>query len=934
MQRFAKTIATILVAAVAADAGMADERDSAATDTSEVIEQIIVTGSRIPRDEYVSPSPTVRVESVEIEKSGALLVSRFLNQLPQVDPAVGAGTGNNFGGETTLNLRALGASRTLVLLNGRRYPAQGMNNASNLAAIPPVLIDRIEIVTGGASAVYGSDAIAGAVNFLLRDDFEGVEANLQYGVTERGDGREYGMSAGFGSAFAASRGYLAVFADYFDRSVIFQDARSFSRTQIISDDTSGELVQFGSFASDAASIAGVGPFYTFEPDGTPRLYVEPDDRFSLSPYNPLQTPMTRKSAALFAHYDVGDHARVKLESSVVQSQPTQLVADEFFRFVDINVDRPDIAPEFQQLLTNSADPDGDGIGRVFLARTFSPERGTGTVDHSSEFQRALLRFESNDGQRSWHVDGSYANTVRDTRARNDLSFSRIQQGLLVDSATGSCFDPSDGCVPVNPFGAGNLSAAASEFIGLPGSGFSEDSNELHLTAGFGGAAFERPAGAIQYAAGAEYRHFDFRNTFPNDNLQSGDSLFFGNGVSPTRGSIIVRELYAEARLPTFANRNGGNGVDIHAGARVSDYSTFDDAVWTWKIGIDWQVAGALRLRAMRQRAVRAPGMAELFQGQNFAFTDFDFGPIHDQCSASRDPVGNGLAELCVAQGIPADQIGTFEAAPFPLAVSFASNRNLVPESADTFTAGVVWQSPRLSAAIDYFRIEIDDAIATADHVDMARLCFLSRNPQGQACQTLTRGPSGDFDAALITFINSAVATSEGVDLTVHANWPLQRSALRASLLASHYLEAGAQGTPLLPFLDCAGRFGGFCGLFAYQGAVPDWRATFGVAYERGPLGADLTWRYTGSMRNAENAARAIAGLPAANLAVPNVPSTNYFDLTFTWHFNDTYKVVTGIENLLDEAPPLLGSASREANTDPTTWDVLGRRYFVRLTIGY
>ena len=910
---------------------------------SQPIETIIVTGSRIPRRDFFAISPIVTLDRTELELSGTTEIKTLLNDLPQVDPTVDAGTSNAFGGESFVNLRALGANRTLVLLNGRRYPSQGLSGAVDLNALPPVLIDRVEIITGGASAVYGSDAIAGAVNFILRKDFAGLESNLQYGQTSRGDGDQYSVNLAYGTPFAGDRGNVAVFVDYFQRTEIFQDARGFSQHNLISDDDTGELRVFDSFASAAGSIAGIGPFYTFEPDGTPRLFVEPDDRFSLAPFQPLLAPTERYSANAFGHYDTSGSVRTRFELNYAKSLPTQMVADELFQFIDVNVDRPDIAPEFRDLLVREADPDDDGLATIFLGRTFSPERGPGTVEHESEFWRALVGIEGEWGDDwHWRADASYASNDRETRAINDISVSRVRQGLLVDPATGECMDTSRSCVPVNPFGAGNLSDAAAEFITLPGTGFAESSTETFLTAEARGSPISLPAGGLGLALGAEYRRFRFENTFPNDNLRGDDSLFFPFGVTPTGGTISVSEALAEARVPLLRERGWANYLGLDAGVRASNYNILDEVVWTWKLGFEWQFTEGLRMRAMRQRAIRAPGVSDLFQGPNLALTDLELGPSYDQCSASRDPVGNGLAELCIAQGIPADQIGVFEAGFFPVEVTIASNPEAQPEEADTLSAGFVWQSgigAGLSASVDYFKIEIDDALATVDQRDLVRLCFLSRDPNDFACRSFTRAPTGDIGTAVSTVINSAVATSEGIDFALSTGWdapaPVGGSAgFNLSLLATHYLEVGSQGSVFLPFQNCAGKFGAFCGLSSYQGAVPDWRATMRITYASDRFAASLRWRYVGELTNAEAEFRHINNQPPPVLAVPSVSSTSYFDLTFGWDFGENVSLHLGIDNVLDEDPPLLGNAARDANTDPTTYDILGRRYFLRAKLSY
>ncbi len=945
MWRSVPKAVVLLIGATFVSIVQADEVAEAADNSNEIIEQIVVTGSRIPRRDFFATSPIVTLDRTELELSGVSEIKTLLNDLPQVDPTIDAGTSNSFGGESFVNLRGLGSNRTLLLLNGRRYPSQGSNGSVDLNAVPPVLIDRIEVITGGASAVYGSDAIAGAVNLILRKDFSGFESNMQFDVTDRGDAEKYSIDMVYGMPLAGGSGNLVLFADYFRRTEVSQDARSFSQSNIVSNDQTGELFQFDSFASASSSIAGIGPFYTFEPDGRPRLFVEPDDRFSLAPFKLLLAPMERYSANAYGRYELSGGMAARFEFNYAHSLPTQKVADEFFRFVDVNVDRPDLAPEFRQLLASDADADGDGIGTVFLGRTFSPERGPATVDYTSDFWRGLFGIDGEmRGDWRWSADISYASNDRDSVSPNDISISRIEQGLLVDPLTGGCIDPSRGCVPVNPFGVGNLSAAAAEFITLPGTAFTESSTETFATATFSGSPLHFKAGDLDVAIGAEYRRFHFENSFPNDNLQSGDSLFFGIGFSPTDGTISVGEVFAESRVPIISDVPWADYLGLDVGVRASDYNILGEIVWTWKAGLEWQVTDGVRVRAMRQHAIRAPGMADLFQQVNFGFTDIELGPTYDECSASRDPVGNGLADLCIAQGIPAGQIGVFEAGPFPVAVSITSNPEAQPEKAGTVSAGIVWQAAGtagLSASVDYFRIEIEDALATADHMDLVRLCFLSRDPNDPTCRTFTRAASGDIDTAMITVINAALATSEGIDFALNFRREVGGPAfgggsasISLALLATHYLEAGSQGSALLPFLDCAGKFGAFCGLARYRGAVPDWRATTRVSYETGPLAASLRWSHVGAMTNAETEFRSLNGQAAPVLAVPQLSAVNYFDLTFAWDVSDSLSLTLGAENLFDEDPPLLGSAARDANTDPTTYDILGRRYFLRASLRY
>ena len=914
-----------------------------AQDDDKTIEEIVVTGSRIARRDYVAASPVVTLDQREFSLTGTTEVRNLLDDLPQADPV--AGTSNGSFGAAGVNLRGMGDFRTLVLLNGRRLVPWGIFGSPDLNPLPPVMIERVEIISGGASAVYGSDALAGAINFILRDDFDGFETSLQYDVTDRGDGDTYKLDIAFGTPFADGRGNLALFGDYYDRSTVFQDERSFSRNPLSSDDDTGAIIPDTSLVSGAGAIYGdLGvDFYTFDPDGSPRLFVDPDDRFNSASTNALRAPMERFSVNALGHYDMDNDVRVYFEASFSHSAPQQRRSDVYADFVEVNIDRPDISPALASLLSSNYDPDGNGIAEIFLLKRFTSDTGEAIKFNDRDFARAMIGFEGGfDSGWKWSTDFSHSSTDRDMRVSNDSSVSRIQQGMLVDPITGDCFDVSNGCVPVNPFGEGNLTQAAVEFFALTDTTADEQVREQVFNATFHPPAIELWAGDLNTAMGVEYRRNESSFT-PSESILSGDSLFFGSDVAST-GVISVKEAFAEARLPLLTDVVGSKYLGVEAGVRVSDYNTLDDDVWTWKFGGEWQVTEGFRLRAMQQRAIRAPNVAELYQDSIFFGYFFGLGPHYDQCSASRDPVDNGLAELCIAQGIAADQIGVFEADFYPTEISFSSNPDLQPEEADTLTAGLVWQPEwidGLAASADYFQIEIDPAIGAVYSADLTTLCFIVRDPNDPFCRSISRGPSGDISEVRTSFQNAAVARAEGIDFALEYNWDADSWALfdgganfDLSLIATYFLEAGTQGSPLAPFLDCAGKFGTLCNDWIFSGALPDLRMNTRLTYHSGPLTASLRWERIGNVVNSETEIREVSGRPPPLLAVPRVPATDYLDLTFEAAFGEYYDLSFGAVNLTDKQPPFLGSANQEANTDPHTYDILGRRYFLRITVRY
>lgn len=905
-----------------------------------LVEEILVTGTRLSRSDYFSTSPLYSVDRTEMDLAGNNEIRKLINDLPQVDPGVGGGSGNDpFGAR--VNLRALGDLRTLVLLNGRRFADAGIFGAPDLNALPSALVERVEVITGGASAVYGSDAIAGVVNFILRDDFDGFETSVQYDLTDHGDGDTVNIDVAYGTGFAAGRGHVALFGNYYDRSVVYEDARSFSRVPLTGDDDTGEIVSDASFVTGAGVLEGrLGTsLFTLNNDGTPRLFVDPDDRFNDSAENALLAPMQRISFSFFGHYYLSADLRTDFEFLFSRSEPEQRRADSFARFVDVNVDRPDIAPELGALLAGRYDSDGDGIASTFLLRRFTEERGPVVLKHRRDFFRAVAGVEGTLSEGwAWRADYSYSSSDLDQIISNDTSASRVQQGLLVAPVTGGCVDPSRGCVPVNPFGAGNLSTTAAAFIGLPEHETDQDVVEQIVNVSLTGSPLMLPAGALDLALGFEYRHDDI-SLIPSEAVLTGDSVFYGTDVrSQSRSN--VREAFLEARVPLLVAAPFANYIGLEAGIRASDYSNLDDLLWTWKAGGEWQINDPLRLRLMFQRAVRAPSAVETGQDSRPLGVSFAFGPASDQCSASKDPIGNGLTDICIAQGIPADQIGVFEAGFFPTAVKLGSNPDLEAESGDTFTAGLVWTSANgsLSASIDYFDIEIDNASVLMFPDEAIRVCFTTRDIDDPFCSLFNRGPGNNIESAMISFVNAALITSEGLDVSLNLGIAADRLALFGdsagidlSVIATRYLSATAQSSPLAPAFDCAGKFGALCNAFPYQGALPEFRLNARLTYRTGPLAVSLRWRHTGSMDSAEDEHRAAVGQPPPMLAVSEVGSRDYFDLSLNLDSGDRMSLRFGIENLFDRDPPFLGSGNQAANTDPKTYDTLGRRYYLRLT---
>ncbi len=822
---------------------------------SEAIEEIVVTGSRIQRKDYVSVSPLATIDSMNIEYSGNPTLEETLNWMPQVMPDYGRATNNGGDGSARVNLRGLGAGRTLVLVNGRRLAPSGVGTAVDINNIPQVLVDRVEIITGGATAVYGSDAIAGVVNFLLRDDFDGFSLDASFGTTEQGDSDVRDLNVAFGHNFASGRGNVVLYAGALERDATFAGEREFS-SEALEDDWQGSLVPGGSFRAPELVIfapvdAGNGPIFPiFEADGTFREFLDPEDRYNFAPINYLQTPLTRLSAGILADYQVSDALDFYVELGYANNESELNLAEvPAGGALTVNIDNPFLAPSSRQMLADNF-TSGPNLATFPYGRRIS-EVGPRIKNNDRDYWRSVLGVRGDLGS-DWRYDAWFTWTDADETESyiNDVSRSRFAQGVLVDPVTGQCVDTSGGCVPVNPFGAGNISSEAAAYLRVSDVQNKTTREQLLASAYASGPLAELWAGTIDVAIGMEWRK-DEGDFTADDVLFTGDTLGF-RGQSSISGTEEVWELYAEAIFPLVAEKAWADYLGIEVGARYSDYK-LAGAHDTYKLGAEWALPIGLRFRVMGQRSVRAPNIAEQFEEQ---FTELGFivSPNNpDPCSASADPVGSGNADKCVLQGLPPDTIGVFEAPELVFGEAvLGGNPSLQPETGETLTAGVVLELnalPNWSFAVDYFDLQVEDTIGP---IDSRSICFDALNTDNRFCENIERDATGNMSRITNLTSNRGQLRTRGVDTQLHyvAELPgaLSISAsgadLDLSLFWTHTLEFTQQENPATSVLECAGRFGEPChnGEFQEGQTFAENRVTAYANYTSGDWRLHLAWR--------------------------------------------------------------------------------------------
>jgi outer membrane receptor protein involved in Fe transport len=896
---------------------------------------VIVTGSRIGRTNLTATSPVAVLGQEDIALDRALNIEEVLTELPQFSNGIGAvSTGSDARGATTLDLRGLGQNRTLVLVNGTRMVPFSFRNSVDVNSIPAPLIERVEVLTGGASAVYGADAVAGVVNFILRDDFEGFESTATYNVSDEGDAASYGVNLTVGANLGDGRGNVTGYVGWSRREGLVKSERDFAAPERndagVPNSTRPAGGQFA--RSDNASVFNFGgtlqPRFSFTEQGS---LVSSVQTSVFSPVEALVQPLERLTGAMFFNYDlfgtVEAYGRVTAGYTEVQDQlPPATAAVTFV----VQRNNPFLTPELRNVLAgafnrNSTDTAaGTDAFRATSSRAYTE---FGLIRYETErtsFQSQFGlrgRFSENIG---WDGYLQYGRTNDIVDILGEGITARVAQAANATvNAAGQpvCVDPSGGCVPVNLFGPGSISPEAAAFIGQPMQQ-SRERDQLVAAVAVTGTTedfFSLPAGPVGFAVGYEFREETGEVEFDSA-IQNGQT--FNQGRRPNfGGGFDVRELFGEVNVPLLANLPLVQRLDFEAAYRRSDYSTAGE-VDAYKLGGNWALNDSLRLRGAFQTVVRAPNIGELFGALGSVALP---AATIDPC---RDPAATGAsATVCQATGAPA--------APYTQNIVgalflFGGNPNLQPEEGETYTVGAVFTPTFLSgfsATVDYYDIKIDNAINAVLPQPTLDTCYIIvKDASSPFCQRVKRGPNGQISAVDSTDVNVQLITVEGVDVSARYrfdlpdNLPGERVVLdyAADFLLSQTFKNGvAAGT-----VDCTGRFGSACALGGVNRVLPEYRHRVNASWFGGPLTVRGTWRMIGEAEDAS----------ATVFAVEKIDAEHYFDLSAAYDVNESVRVIAGVENLFDNEPPLLGGNAADANTFPATYDVIGRRVGVSVTL--
>lgn len=957
-------------------------------DTASADEAIIVTGSRIQRRDFTAESPITTISEEFIQDAGPATVEQSLNALPQFQPtqngqtsSVGTSGAGSSGGRSNANLRGLGPARTLVLFDGRRLQPSDTSGAIDLNTIAPALISRVEVITGGASAVYGSDAIAGVVNFKFNDNFRGLELQADAGISNLGDAATYGGSITWGGAFADERARLFLSASYLQRDTASQHARRFFDNENgTSTPTSGLIIQvganpfgFGSPTNVAAyrdlflnrygtAVPPTSSSFNVNSDGTligrtgainlrdtaSTGYLVSDNvvRQKSLLDSTVQLPLQRYTGFARGEFDVSDaitaYAQVNYATYKAEQQSSVGVTQSVVQPITIRADNPFIRGDLRTLINARPNPNapityyfnGGRIGRL-------------RVEEDYDVYQLLGGFKGSlGGSLRYDVYASYGETDQASTAFNQVSRSRFNE--VVNSADGGASLCDGG---YDPFGFADASKSCQDYLTFSTTNryhFSQTVLQGNLT----GELFDLPGGPAAFAVGAEYRKNSYRADIDPRNsptptatpgVTTAPEALGTAGALSSAGSISVKEIYGELLFPLLSDRPLFEQLDLNLAYRYSDYDRIG-GVHTYKASANWAPTRGLNIRGGYSRAIRAPSLGELFSPKAGAT-----GVIGLASAGGGDPCDiNGRARkgeiagvdpaqvraLCIAQGVPVNLVDGYSYSGTANAAFRVGNPDLKEETADSYTIGAVLQPAfmqgafrNFSVSVDYYMISVDDAIGYVTSPIALQQCFnyTGENPGYDTgnfyCGLVKRDASGILAYIDEPLFNLAKYKVSGLDFQLDAALDVGRlGMLSLNSAVTYVLDYKIQSVASEPTYDYAGTIGN-AQIDGFSSTHPAWKhvTTLGLSGDTGSI--SFRWRYIGKMRD------------SANVTTPDgtsagVPAVSYFDVIGRLKVNSGFELRGGVTNLTDKQPPEFGGPSVTATS---TYDVIGRRYFIGAT---
>jgi outer membrane receptor protein involved in Fe transport len=978
------------------------------------VSEVVVTGSRIAAaPNQVSISPVIAITPVELQGSGATRIEDVINQLPQVFASQGATISNGSDGTANVDLRGLQAKRTVVLINGRRLGPGDVLASADLNQIPLAMVERVEVLTGGAASTYGADAVAGVVNFILNDHFEGIKFTSSYSFNMHDNDNPQGVvddlrywNETYGTSFAEApsdantgdtkdlalmlgfnapdgRGNVTAYATYRDVKGVLQSQFDYSAVSLgsgYSYDSSAPANHFG-VAGSSSAVPGrfrqvtatgvnIGGSRTIDATTGDLRPFGNADRYNFGPLNYYQRPDQRWTAGALAHYEFNEHVDAYTEIQYVNDRTVSQIAPSgaFYGTGPYKVNCAN--PYFNQsMLDTWCNPSGlagggsAAAGDIFLLVGRRNVEGNPRRDDLEHSDLRLVAGTKGSINSAWDYDfyGQFGLNQLSEDYQNDVSISRVRNALdVVDDGAGNpvCSSVVTGtdplCVPWNiwqPQIAGNVTDEALNYIKVPlvqRGEVQESTLHFDTTGDLGVYGMKLPSASsgVKINTGVSWSELE-SSLVPDLTYQTGDAAGQGSPTPVVQGTVRAKEVFLEARVPLVDGKPGAESLAFETGYRYSDYSlgfTTD----TYKFGLEWAPIQDIRLRGSYTQAVRAPGAGELFQPR---FVGLDGSS--DFCSGAAPAF---TAAQCAAQGVTPAQYGFID--PNPAAQyngRIGGDPTLQPETATTQSYGIGWTPsflPGFRINVDYFDIDITDTIQRVGFETTQQLC----SNQGEFCNRINRDVNGSLWISTDGNIddplgNQGALRTSGIDVDMSYSWEIGRfGSMHVGLVGTKlekYEITPLQTKPETKF-DCAGFYGNNCNANV-NAPLYEWRHTLRTTWSTPWHGLDvgLAWRHLDSVTVdllSPNVNLNGGNDPATAVADGFVSSTDakiraieYIDLNASVMINDKISFRVGLNNVLDESPPIIGNsncAGCNGNVYSQTYDTLGRYVFGTLTVEF
>lgn len=866
--------------------------------TESYIDEVIaigksITGSRINRTDIAGSAPVDILNRGDLEASGSQSVVNILKYLPSVaGNSTSTFVTNGGDGTASITLRGLPKGNTLILINGRRIVSGGIKGESiDLNMLPISAIERIEVLKDGASSIYGSDAIAGVVNIILKKHYEGIETEAFYGASSRDDLRTQTINASFGYAFENSN--LFINTNIFDQGEIFSRDRSLSAT---ADGRSRGGIDFRSSATPNARITLDSNFYILDTqtDGTPFQGTDPshyrfateNDLYNFREQTHAFLPTDQESIFITGDYEITPSLQGYLEitysESTIHNQlaPTPLFTG--FEDIDLTISANNIYNPFNQDITD--------IRRRLI------EIGPRVDIYNYDMQSVVVGVESQRNQWAWNL--TYGQSISHTNEINTgiLSAERTQRAL---GNSANCLGFNiDNCEPLNLFGPVN-SITSEQIQYILTQTESNGTNKLkNLSANLVGTIGYLPAGDIKIAAGLEYRQ---ESTAQHPDRQKAEANTIGGlNLKSSNGQRSIQELYCELLLPLAQNTDFSKPLELELSTRYSRYSDFEQTT-NPKLGIRYYPYHPLLIRATYSEGFRAPALHELFASEQQSFN-----LIADPCA---NPASVGVLPGC---NLLADSSRT------QILTITGGNKSLLAEQAQSYTLGLVWDpkaAQHFSFALDLYHIKQKNV------VDSSAQFIVNQNAtQGDFSELVIRDSNGSITKIIATNLNIGIREITGADLSLNYEQPDTRyGTFKVSLNAAHINRFLDQIDPTAPRENLAGQFSDAAS--EGNGSLPKWKSNLGFSLSQDYWDIHYTVHYISALTET---------VPRIN-TIRRIASWTVHDIQFSKFiaYNLDSRITVGIDNLFDQSPPFVASAFND-NFDSRVYDLTGRFLYLRL----